>query len=208
MARQFIFQMHNLTKRLPDGRELLSNFGLSFYPGAKIGIIGANGAGKSTILKIMAGVDTEFEGKAWLDPSAKVGYLRQEPKLDSSKSIRENVEQGLSDLRKLLTEFDEVNEKFADVMDDDEMDALLNRQAELQDAIDAADAWDLDRKVEIAMDALRVPEGESIEHLSGGEKRRVALCRLLLENHDLLLLDEPTNHLDAERCVVCAVCAV
>jgi ATP-binding cassette ChvD family protein len=198
MAKQFIFQMNNLTKRLPDGRELLSNFGLSFYPGAKIGIIGANGAGKSTILKIMAGVDTEFDGNTWKDPSATVGYLQQEPKLDPEKTIKENVEEGLSELRNLLKEFDAVNERFAEVMTDDEMDALLTKQANLQDAIDAADAWELDRKVEIAMDALRVPEGESIDNLSGGERRRVALCKLLLSKPDLLLLDEPTNHLDAE----------
>ena len=198
MSKQFIFQMNRLTKRLPDGRELLSNFGLSFYPGAKIGIIGANGAGKSTILKIMAGVDTEFEGHTWIDPSATVGYLQQEPVLDPTKTIKENVEEGLADLKNLMVEFDAINERFADEMTDDEMDALLAKQAALQDAIDAADAWDLDRKVEIAMDALRVPEGESIEHLSGGEKRRVALCRLLLAKPDLLLLDEPTNHLDAE----------
>jgi ATP-binding cassette ChvD family protein len=201
MAQQYIYQMERLTKRLDDGRELLSNFWLSFYPGAKIGIIGHNGAGKSTILRIMAGVDQDVEGRTWIDPEAKVGYLRQEPQLDETLTVRQNVELGLAHLRALLNEYDEINDAFEtiDYEDMEAMDKLLERQAAVQDAIDASDAWELDRRVDIAMDALRVPDGDSaVTHLSGGEKRRVALCRLLLSKPDLLLLDEPTNHLDAE----------
>ncbi|MFK7926963.1 MAG: energy-dependent translational throttle protein EttA, partial [Myxococcota bacterium] len=167
--------------------------------GAKIGIIGENGAGKSTLLKIMAGLDDEFEGTTWLDPSATVGFLAQEPKLDETKTVRENIELAVQPTRQLLLDYDAVNEKFAEEMTDDEMDALITRQSELQDQIDAVNAWDIDRTVEIAMDALRVPDAdEAVTHLSGGERRRIALCRLLLEKPDLLLLDEPTNHLDAE----------
>lgn len=201
MAQQYIYQMERLTKRLDDGRELLSNFWLSFYPGAKIGIIGHNGAGKSTILRIMAGVDQDVEGRTWIDPEAKVGYLQQEPQLDEALTVRQNVELGLAHLRALLNEYDEINDAFEtiDYEDMEAMDKLLERQASVQDAIDASDAWELDRRVDIAMDALRVPDGDSaVTHLSGGEKRRVALCRLLLSKPDLLLLDEPTNHLDAE----------
>ena len=199
MGKQFIFQMHRMAKVLPNGKRLLEDVSLSFYPGAKIGIIGENGSGKSTIIRIMAGRDDEIEGSTWRDPSATIGYLEQEPELDSSLTVRGNIELGLASLRALLDEFDAVNEKFAEEMTDDEMDRLITRQGELQDKIDAAGAWEIDRMVEVAMEALRVPDPDAaVTHLSGGECRRVALCRLLLAKPDLLLLDEPTNHLDAE----------
>ncbi len=199
MAQQFIYQMHQLRKVLGDGTEILKGISLSFYPGAKIGVIGPNGAGKSTLLKIMAGVDKNFDGHTWIDPTATVGYLAQEPALDESKTIRQNIELGVGNVRKLLDDYEAVSARFAEDLSDDEMEKLLEQQATLQDKIDASNAWDLDRTVDIAMDALRVPEPEqAVTHLSGGEKRRVALCRLLLSKPDLLLLDEPTNHLDAE----------
>ncbi len=198
-AKQFVFQTRGLSKRFGDGTQVIKDISLSFYPGAKIGIIGENGAGKSTLLKIMAGLDDEYEGHTWRDPSATVGFLAQEPELDESKDVRGNIEEGVAELRGLLDAFERVNEKFAEEMTDEEMDALIQRQAEIQDKIEAADAWDIDRTVEIAMDALRVPDPDAaVTHLSGGERRRVALCRLLLKKPDLLLLDEPTNHLDAE----------
>ena len=198
MTQEFIFHTKGMGKRLPNGKEILSNFWLSFYWGAKIGLIGPNGSGKSTLLRIMGGLDKDIEGEVRLDPNARVGYLPQEPQLDPSLTVRDNIELGLSNVRELLNRFDEVNAQFAEV-DPDEMDALLNEQAALQDQIDACDGWQIDQTVEIAMDALRVPVGDAnVSHLSGGEIRRVALCQLLLSNPDLLLLDEPTNHLDAE----------
>jgi ATP-binding cassette ChvD family protein len=199
MARQFIFQMRDLRKVLPNGTEILKGIHLSFYPGAKIGLIGPNGAGKSTLLKIMAGIDDDFQGFTWKDPDATVGYLAQEPQLDEDKTVRENIEQGVAETRSLIDRFEKLSERFAEELSDAEMDALIEQQGALQDEIDAANAWDLDRVVEIAMDALRVPPGDqSVTELSGGERRRVALCRLMLERPKLLLLDEPTNHLDAE----------
>jgi len=197
--QKFVAHMKGVTKRFTDGNEVLKGIWLSFYYGAKIGIIGPNGAGKSTLMKIMAKLDDEFEGEFWLEPNMTVGYLEQEPKLDHTKNVRENVELGVAPIKALLAEYERVNERFAEEMSDDEMDKLIARQAELQDKIDATNAWEIDRMLEIAMDALRVPDGNSrVDTLSGGERRRVALCRLLLEKPDLLLLDEPTNHLDAE----------
>ena len=196
---EFVYTMQDLRKVVGQDRVILDDITLAFLPGAKIGVIGANGAGKSSLLKIMAGVDTSFVGEARPMPGVRVGWLAQEPELDESKDVLGNVEEGVAETRALLTRFEEVSAKFAEPMSDDEMEALLGEQAKLQDAIDAAGAWELDRRLEVAMDALRLPEGDQkIEHLSGGERRRVALCRLLLQQPDLLLLDEPTNHLDAE----------
>ncbi|HVC64505.1 MAG TPA: energy-dependent translational throttle protein EttA [Candidatus Dormibacteraeota bacterium] len=199
MAHQYIFVMKDLKKIVPPKREILKGIWLSFYPGAKIGVIGGNGAGKSTLLRIMAGADRDFLGEAWPADGVRVGYLPQEPGLDAAKDVRGNVEEGVAEVRGLLTRFDEINAKLGEPLDDDEMEKVLAEQARVQDAIEAANGWDLDRTVEIAMDALRCPPGDSdVGTLSGGEVRRVALCRLLLQKPDLLLLDEPTNHLDAE----------
>ncbi|MBR2123709.1 MAG: energy-dependent translational throttle protein EttA [Acetobacter sp.] len=196
---QYVYVMKDLKKSYPGGREVFKGITLSFMPGAKIGILGVNGAGKSTLLKIMAGLDKEFGGEAWAAEGVRVGYLEQEPKLDPNLTVGENVALGFGDLKKAIDRFNEISARFAEPMDDDEMAALLAEQAELQEKIDAGDGWELDRKLEIALDALRCPPAESsVNNLSGGEARRVALCRLLLEKPDLLLLDEPTNHLDAE----------
>jgi sulfate-transporting ATPase len=199
MAEKFVYYMSRLNKIYPPQKTVLKDVSLSFYYGAKIGIIGVNGSGKSTVMKIMAGLDTEYQGEAWLEQGRTVGYLPQEPKLDESLDVKGNVELGVKAVKNLLTEFDEVSMKFGETMSDGEMDKLLQRQAALQDKIDTLNAWELDRQLEIAMDALRLPSGDAnVSKLSGGERRRVALCRLLLEKPDLLLLDEPTNHLDAE----------
>ena len=199
MAEQYIYVMKGLRKLYPPRREVLKDIWLSFLPGAKIGVLGLNGAGKSTLLRIMAGEITEFDGEAWPAKGAKVGYLPQEPELDPDKNVRGNVEDGVAETRALLERFDEISARFGEEMTDQEMDQLMAEQAEVQDLIDAKGAWEIDRTLEIAMDALRVPPGDAdVERLSGGERRRVALCRLLLQAPDLLLLDEPTNHLDAE----------
>ncbi|MDG2244133.1 MAG: energy-dependent translational throttle protein EttA [Rhodospirillaceae bacterium] len=200
MARyQYVYTMHKLGKSYPGGKEVVKDISLSFLPGAKIGVLGYNGAGKSTLLKIMAGLDTEYTGEAKAADGLRVGYLEQEPELDPSKDVLGNVMEGVGEINTLLQRFEEVSAKFAEEMTDDEMNDLIAEQADLQEKIDAADGWDVQRGVEIAMDALRCPPGdESVEKLSGGEKRRIALCRLLLSKPDMLLLDEPTNHLDAE----------
>ena len=196
---QYVYVLKDLTKAFPGGREVFKGITLSFLPGVKIGVLGVNGAGKSTLMKIMAGIETEYGGEAWAAPGAAVGYLAQEPPLDPTKTVGENVEEAFKDLKVALTRFNEISARFAEPMDDEEMNALLTEQGDLQEKIDAQDGWELDRKVEIALDALRCPPAEaSVAKLSGGERRRVALCRLLLEKPDLLLLDEPTNHLDAE----------
>jgi ATP-binding cassette ChvD family protein len=198
-AYQFIYVMKGLGKTYPGGREVLKDIRLSFLPGAKIGVLGANGAGKSTLLKIMAGVETSFSGEAWAAEGVSVGYLSQEPDLDPEKDVAGNVTEGLAEIKALVERFEEVSAKFGEELDEDEMNALIAEQGELQEKIEAANGWELDRTIEIAMDALRCPPGDAdVTTLSGGERRRVALCRLLLQKPDLLLLDEPTNHLDAE----------
>ena len=196
---QYIYVMKDLTKAFPGGREVFKGITLSFLPGVKIGVLGVNGAGKSTLLKIMAGIETEFGGEAWAAEGARVGYLSQEPQLDETKTVSENVQEAFGPLKAALNRFNDISARFAEPMDDDEMNTLLGEQADLQEKIDAEDGWELERRVEIALDALRCPPPDSaVAMLSGGEKRRVALCRLLLEKPDILLLDEPTNHLDAE----------
>src|SRR5689334_3369686 len=199
MAGEYAFVMKDLRKVVPPKREILRGIYLSFFHGAKIGVLGANGAGKSSLLRIMAGVDRDFLGEAFPADGLRIGFLPQEPQLDAKKDVRGNVEDGVAETRALLTRFEEVSAKLGEPLSDDAMDKLLEEQARLQDKIDASNAWDLDRTVELAMDALRVPPGEmDVTKISGGERRRVALCRLLLARPDMLLLDEPTNHLDAE----------
>ena len=196
---QYSYSMKNLRKVFSGGREILKNITLSFLPNAKIGVLGVNGAGKSTLLKIMAGRDKDYSGEIWAAEGVKIGYLEQEPSLNYEKTVEENIIEGLGEIKSILDRFNEISNKFSEPMSDDEMNSLLEEQGQLQEKIDNSDGWELERTIEIAMDALRCPQGEhSIENLSGGEKRRVALCRLLLQKPEILLLDEPTNHLDAE----------
>ncbi len=198
-AYQYVYVMKDLTKSYPSGREVFKGITLSFLPGVKIGVLGVNGAGKSTLMKIIAGIETEYGGEAFAAEGARVGYLSQEPYLDPAKTVAENVAEAFGPLKAALTRFNAISDRFAEPMEDSEMESLLAEQATLQEKIDAEDGWDLDRRIEIALDALRCPPPEAnVTKLSGGERRRVALCRLLLEKPDLLLLDEPTNHLDAE----------
>ncbi|OGI45582.1 MAG: energy-dependent translational throttle protein EttA [Candidatus Muproteobacteria bacterium RBG_16_65_34] len=199
MSGQYIFTMHRVTKVVPPKREILRDISLSFFPGAKIGVLGLNGSGKSTLLRIMAGMDTNHNGEARPQPGIKIGFLQQEPQLDPAKDVRGNVEEAVAETKALLDKFNEISMKFAEPMSDEEMQKLLEKQASLQEKIDAAGAWELERKLEIAADALRLPPWDAdVAKLSGGERRRVALCRLLLSRPDMLLLDEPTNHLDTE----------
>ena len=196
---QYIYTMIGVSKIVPPNRTIIKDISLSFYPGAKIGVLGLNGAGKSTVLRIMAGVDKDFEGEARPQPDIRIGFLPQEPELDDDLTVRETVEQGVAEVSELLQKFDEVSLKFMEPMDDEQMNALLAEQADLQEAIEVANGWELERTLDVAADALRLPPwDDKISHLSGGERRRVALCRLLLASPDMLLLDEPTNHLDAE----------
>ena len=199
MAGEYIFTMRDLRKVVPPSREILKGIYLSFFPGAKIGVLGANGAGKSTLLRIMAGVDKDFLGDARPLPGTRIGFLPQEPQLDPTKDVRGNVMEGVREQQAMLDQFNEISARFAEPMDDDEMTRLLEKQGNLQERIDALGLWELDHKIDLAMDALRLPPGDAdVTKISGGERRRVALCRLLLEEPDMLLLDEPTNHLDAE----------
>ncbi|MCP5330503.1 MAG: energy-dependent translational throttle protein EttA [Pseudomonadales bacterium] len=196
---QFVYTMHQVGKIVPPKREILKDISLSFFPGAKIGVLGLNGSGKSSLLRIMAGVDTEHHGEARAQTGINIGYLPQEPLLNPDKDVRGNVEEGISEIMSLVEQFNAISDRFAEPMSDEEMNELLEKQGELQNAIDAADGWDVERKLDIAADALRLPPWDAeVAKLSGGEKRRVALCRLLLSKPDMLLLDEPTNHLDAE----------
>ncbi|MGI9493302.1 MAG: energy-dependent translational throttle protein EttA, partial [Geminicoccaceae bacterium] len=198
-AYQYIYVMKQLSKIFPGGKKILEGITLAFLPGAKIGVLGVNGVGKSTLLKIMAGLDQDFGGEAWAADGVKVGYLPQEPELDPEKDVLGNIMEGVAETKALLDRFDEISAKFAEPMDDAEMDAVMAEQAELQEKIDAINGWEIQRTLDIAMDALRCPPGDAdVSVLSGGERRRVALCRLLLSQPDMLLLDEPTNHLDAE----------
>src|SRR5882672_5323160 len=196
---QYVYSMNRVGKIVPPKRVILKDISLSFLPGAKIGVLGVNGSGKSSLLRIMAGLDKEFIGESWTSEGATVGYLAQEPELDPKKDVAGNVMEGMAATKALLDRFEAVSARFADELGDDEMNALIAEQGELQEKIDACNGWELDRTVEIAMDALRCPPGDAdVTKLSGGERRRVALCRLLLQRPDMLLLDEPTNHLDAE----------
>ncbi|HCR04596.1 MAG TPA: energy-dependent translational throttle protein EttA [Gemmatimonadetes bacterium] len=196
---KFIYHMKDLRKIVPPKREILKGIYLSFFPGAKIGVVGPNGSGKSSLIRIMAGMDSDFQGEAWAAKGTRIGYLPQEPELDPLLNVRDNVEEGVKHTRDLLRRFEKVSAGFADITSDDDMQALIAEQARLQDEIDAAEAWELDRRLEIAMEALRLPPPDAdVATLSGGERRRVALCRVLLQQPDMLLLDEPTNHLDAE----------